>query len=221
MCGVAGIFDVRGEGRIATASLSSMVAALEHRGPDQKGIYLDKYVGLGHARLNIIDLTTGAQPIHNEDETVWIVLNGEIYSYPELRDRLETEGHRFYTTTDTEVLLHLCEAKGPACVDELNGQFAFAIWDAPRQSLFLARDHFGICPLYYAEHDGSFLFASEVKALIASKLLPPPGLSPRALDQVFTFWASLPGATVFDRIHELEPGHTLTVNAQRRRLRKY
>jgi len=157
MCGVAGIFDARGEGRIAAASLASMVAALEHRGPDQKGIYLDNHVGLGHARLSIIDLTTGAQPIHNETGTAWIVLNGEIYNYPELRARLEAEGHRFYTATDTEVLLHLYEAKGPACVDELNGQFAFAIWDAPKKSLFLARDHFGICPLYYAEHDGSFL----------------------------------------------------------------
>lgn len=221
MCGVAGIFDARGEGRIAAASLASMVAALEHRGPDQKGIYLDRHVGLGHARLSIIDLASGAQPIHNEDETVWIVLNGEIYNYPELRVGLETKGHRFYTTTDTEVLLHLYEEKGPACVDELNGQFAFAIWDAPRQSLFLARDHFGICPLYYTEHDGSFLFASEVKALIASKLLPPPALNARALDQVFTFWATLPGWTVFENIHELEPGHTLTINALGRQLRKY
>ncbi|MBE3126602.1 MAG: asparagine synthase (glutamine-hydrolyzing), partial [Acidobacteria bacterium] len=221
MCGVAGIFDARGEGRIAAASLASMVAALEHRGPDQKGIYLDRHVGLGHARLSIIDLATGAQPIHNETGTAWIVLNGEIYNYPELRAGLETKGHRFYTTTDTEVLLHLYEEKGPACVDELNGQFAFAIWDAPRQSLFLARDHFGICPLYYAEHDGSFLFASEVKALIASKLLPPPALRPRALDQVFTFWTTLPGWTVFENIHELEPGHTLTINALGRQLRKY
>jgi len=221
MCGIAGIFDARGEGQIAAASLASMVAALEHRGPDQKGVYLDNHVGLGHARLSIIDLTTGAQPIHNETGTAWIVLNGEIYNYPELRARLEAEGHRFYTTTDTEVLLHLYEAKGPACVGELNGQFAFAIWDAPKKSLFLARDHFGICPLYYAEHDGSFLFASEIKALIASKLLPPPGLSPRALDQVFTFWTTLPGTTFFNGIHELEPGHTLTVNARGRQLRKY
>ncbi len=221
MCGIAGIFDAGGEGRIAAASLASMVAALEHRGPDQKGIYLDHHVGLGHARLSIIDLTSGAQPIHNETGTAWIVLNGEIYNYPELRATLEADGHRFYTTTDTEVLLHLYEQKGPACVEDLNGQFAFAIWDAPKQSLFLARDHFGICPLYYAEHDRSFLFASEVKALIASKLLPPPALSPRALDQVFTFWTTLPGTTVFDRIHELEPGHTLTVNARGRQLRKY
>lgn len=221
MCGVAGIIDARGEGRIAAASLASMVAALEHRGPDQKGIYLDKHAGLGHARLSIIDLRSGAQPIHNEDETVWIVLNGEIYNYPELRVGLETKGHRFYTTTDTEVLLHLYEEKGPACVEELNGQFAFAIWDAPKKSLFLARDHFGICPLYYAEHDGTFLFASEVKALIASKLLPPAALSPRALDQVFTFWATLPGVTAFANTHELEPGHTLTVNARGRQLRKY
>lgn len=221
MCGIAGIFDARGEGRIATSRLASMVASLEHRGPDEKGIYLDEHVGLGHARLSIIDLATGAQPIHNEDKTVWILLNGEIYNYPELRARLETKGHRFYTTTDTEVLLHLYEEKGPACVDELNGQFAFAIWDAPKKSLFLARDHFGICPLYYTEHDGSFLFASEVKALLASRLLPPPALSPRALDQIFTFWTTLPGVTAFANIHQLEPGHTLTINVRGRQLRKY
>ncbi|MFO7732377.1 MAG: asparagine synthase (glutamine-hydrolyzing) [Candidatus Aminicenantes bacterium] len=221
MCGIAGIFDARGKGRVAAAGLASMVAALEHRGPDQKGIYLDDHAGLGHARLSIIDLATGAQPIHNEDGTLWIVLNGEIYNYPELRARLAGDGHRFYTTTDTEVLLHLYEAEGPACVDELNGQFAFAVWDSGGKSLFLARDHFGICPLYYAEHDGSFVFASEIKALFASGLLAPPALSPRSLDQVFTFWTALPGGTVFEKVHELEPGHTLTISAHGRRSRKY
>jgi len=221
MCGIAGIFDAGAGGRITVANLAPMVRALEHRGPDQKGFYLDKDVGLGHSRLSIIDLTSGAQPIHNEDETIWIVLNGEIYNYPELRRRLETKGHHFYTNTDTEVIVHLYEEKGPGCVDEFNGQFAFGIWDANKKTLFLARDHFGICPLYYAEHGGFFLFASEIKSLVASKLIPPPALNPRALDQVFTFWTTLPGVTVFDHIEELKPGHSFTINAYERQLRKY
>ncbi|HMA53950.1 MAG TPA: asparagine synthase (glutamine-hydrolyzing) [Acidobacteriota bacterium] len=221
MCGVAGIFDTRGEGRATPERIAAMTAALAHRGPDQKGLYLDDRVGLGHARLSIIDLQTGAQPIANETGTIWIVLNGEIYNYPELKKGLESKGHRFTTATDTEVLVHLYEERGPACVDELNGQFSFAIWDAGRRALLLARDHFGICPLYCAEHDGLLLFASEIKALLAAGLLPPAALDPRALDQAFTFWAPLPGTTVFNGIRELEPGHTLTVDARGSALRQY
>ena len=221
MCGIAGVFDIRGAGRATPERVAAMSEALKHRGPDQRGIYVDDRTGLGHARLSIIDLTTGAQPIHNEDKTVWIVLNGEIYNYPELRTRLEAMGHRFYTATDTEVLLHLVEEKGPDCVDELNGQFAFAVWDSIKRRLFLARDRFGICPLYYTECDGAFLFASEIKSLFAAGLLPPTSLNPQALDQVFTFWTTLPGMTVFEGIRELEPGHSLTIDGQGKKLRKY
>lgn len=221
MCGIAGIFDARGEGRIAVPHLAGMVGALEHRGPDQRGIYLDREAGLGHARLSIIDLAGGAQPVPNEDGSVWIVLNGEIFNYPELRERLGRAGHRFTTRTDTEVLVHLYEDRGPSCVEDLNGQFAFGIWDTRTRSLFLARDHVGICPLYYTEHQGLFLFASEIKSLAASGLIPGPALSPRGLDQIFTFWAPLPGATAFENIHELRPGHTLTVDARARTSRRY
>jgi asparagine synthase (glutamine-hydrolysing) len=221
MCGIAGIFDPRGEGRITEADIAPMVRALAHRGPDQKGIYLDRDIGLGHSRLSIIDLEGGGQPIHNEDETVWIVLNGEIYNFPELRTRLENRGHRFYTRTDTEVLVHLYEDKGPSCVDDLNGQFAFGIWDRNDKSLFLARDPLGICPLYYGEHQGLTLFASEIKAIFASKLIPSPGLNPKALDQVFTFWATLPGETAFNGIRELPSGHSLHLSAAGRTLRQY
>lgn len=221
MCGVAGIFDARGEGRATPERITAMTAALAHRGPDQRGLYVDDRVGLGHARLSIIDLMTGAQPIPNETRTAWIVLNGEIFNHPELRTWLEAKGHRFTTATDTEVLLHLYEEKGPACVDELNGQFAFAIWDAGRRALFLGRDRFGICPLYFAERSGMFVFASEIKSLLASGLLPPPVLDPRALDQVFTFWTTLAGTTVFAGIRELAPGYTLTVDAQGPTLRQY
>ena len=221
MCGIAGIFDPRGEGRILEANIGTMVRALAHRGPDQKGLYLDRDIGLGHARLSILDLEGGAQPIPNEDGTIWIVLNGEIYNFPELRTRLENKGHRFATRTDTEVLVHLYEDMGPSCVDDLNGQFAFGIWDRKAKSLFLARDPLGICPLYYAEHRGLVLFASEIKAIFASNLVPPPDLDPKALDQVFTFWATLPGETSFNGIRELAPGHSLHLNPARRTLRRY
>jgi asparagine synthase (glutamine-hydrolysing) len=221
MCGVAGIFDARREGRADPGRIAAMTAALAHRGPDEKGIYVDDRVGLGHARLSIIDLATGAQPIRNETGTAWIVLNGEIYNYPELRTRLEARGHRFTTTTDTEVLLHLYEDLGPACVEELNGQYAFCVWDAVQERLFLGRDPFGICPLYYSEHAGAFLFASEIKGLLASGLLPAAALSPRALDQIFTFWTTLPGVTAFEGIRELEPGQTLTVDENGPVLRRY
>ncbi len=210
-----------GQGRISEENLEPMVRALDHRGPDEKGIYLDPNMGLGHARLSLIDLTSGGQPIGNEDQTVWTVLNGEIYNYRELRAELEQKGHRFYTHTDTEVIVHLYEEDGPDCVDRFNGQFAFAVWDRPKQTLLLARDRFGICPLYYAEHNGYWLFASEVKALLASNLLPSPRLDEQALDQVFTFWAPLPGRTLFRNIHELKPGHTLTLDARQPRLRRY
>jgi asparagine synthase (glutamine-hydrolysing) len=221
MCGIAGVFDTQGTKAVSDIPLKPMIGALHHRGPDQRGLYLDDDVGLGHARLSIIDLAGGIQPIHNEERTAWIVLNGEIYNYRELRASLEARGHRFYTQTDTEVILHLYEEKGVDCVREFNGQFAFAVWDTIKRRLFLARDHFGICPLFYAESNGLFLFASEIKSLIASALLPPPALDPKALDQVFTFWTTLPGATAFENIRELEPGHTLTVDGQGRRLARY
>lgn len=221
MCGVAGIFDARGEGRVSEARLARMVHGLNHRGPDQKGMYIDAQVGLGHSRLSILDLAGGAQPIRNENGTVWIVLNGEIYNFPELRMRLERGGHRFYTNTDTEVIVHLYEEEGPKCVDELNGQFAFGIWDSQKGSLFLARDRFGICPMYYAEHDGRLLFASELKSLLASDLLPAPAFDLQALDQVFTLWATLPGVTVFEGIKELRPGHVMMVTAKGNASREY
>ena len=216
MCGITGIFDTRNKGVISDLTLWNMVTMLHHRGPDQKGLYCDELVGLAHARLSIIDLATGIQPIHNEDQTVWIVLNGEIYNYLELRKNLESKGHRFYTHTDTEVIIHSYEEKGIDCLKDFNGQFAFAIWDTKVQRLFLARDRVGICPLYYTEHDGIFLFASEIKALLASKLLPSPLLDPIALDQIFTLWTTLPGKTIFKNIHELKPGHTFVVSKESR-----
>ena len=206
MCGITGFFCFKGTGADAGAQLTRMVSILHHRGPDECGMYLDHHVGLGHTRLSIIDLSTGHQPLHNEDETMWIVFNGEIFNYPELRAELEKSGHQFYTQSDTEVIVHLYEEKGTACVDELNGQFAFAIWDARAKKLFLARDRVGIRPLHYAIYNNTFFFASEIKSIFASHAVPRE-IDIISLDQIFTTWATLPGKTFFKNVFELKPGH--------------
>ena len=165
MCGIAGVLNLKEPGPVSLDLIKGMIAALHHRGPDESGIYLDDWIGLGHARLSIIDLSGGSQPIHNEDETLWIVYNGEVFNYPDLREDLLKRGHRFYTSTDTEVILHLYEEEGASCLHSLNGQFALAIWDIRKKELFLARDRLGIRPLHYTFHGNSLIFASEIKAI--------------------------------------------------------
>jgi asparagine synthase (glutamine-hydrolysing) len=220
MCGIVGICNLQTGHDIDLHTLTRMMALVRYRGPDETGVYVDDRVGMGHVRLSIIDLESGCQPIHNEDETLWIVYNGEVFNYVELRRQLQEQGHRFYTTTDTEVILHLYEQEGPQCLERLNGQFALAIWDNRHQELFLARDRAGIRPLHYTMHDGALLFGSEVKSLLAV-----PGvrreLDPVALDQVFTFWTVLPGRTVFRDVHELPPGHYLKVARGTVEIRKF
>lgn len=209
MCGIAGIYTGdRWDGR-DREPLERMVAALRHRGPDGCGQHFERGIALGHARLSIIDLAGGAQPIHNEDATVWISFNGEIFNYIELRKGLEARGHRFTTQTDTEVLVHLYEDRGDAFVDELNGQFAFAIWDRPRRRLVLGRDRAGILPLFYSKTPGGVIFGSEVKALLASGLIRPE-LDPTGLDELFTFWAPVAPRTVFKGVQQLRPGEVIT-----------
>lgn len=210
MCGITGIYNINSRGSITVDTLNRMVRVLHHRGPDESGIYIDDHVGLGHARLSIIDLAGGSQPIHNEDQTLWIIYNGEVFNYPELKTELLKKGHRFYTASDTEAVLHLFEERGPACVQELNGQFAFAIWNSTKKELFLARDRVGIRPLHYTCQNGCFYFASEIKSLF---IVPEINreLDPTALDQIFTFWTTLPGRTAFRNIHELKPGCFLQV----------
>ncbi len=221
MCGIAGIIVHNGApGTISVEILARMAGALRHRGPDGTGIYVDDRAGLVHTRLSIIDLAGGAQPIHNEDGTLWIVYNGEVFNYPELRESLLSRGHRFYTSTDTEVILHLYEDKGPDCLVELNGQFAIAIWDAKRNTLFLARDRIGIRPLHYHVGGGCIRFASEIKALFQDPFVPRR-IDPRALDQIFTFWSTLPGRTFFQGIEELLPGHFLLASEGGVRIGKY
>jgi asparagine synthase (glutamine-hydrolysing) len=165
MCGISGLWQSTA---IDERLVRSMTAALTHRGPDDEGFYFTGGVGLGHRRLSIIDLEHGRQPISNEDGNVWIVFNGEIYNFLDLRRELEAAGHRFKTATDTEVIVHLYEQYGTDCVRYLRGMFAFAIWDASRGRLFLARDHVGQKPLFFFHRSGVFGFGSEIKALLRS-----------------------------------------------------
>src|SRR5438105_2580914 len=197
MCGIAGMFNRSGREAVAEPALRQMLAMLRHRGPDEFGILLDREAGLGNARLSIIDLEGGSQPIANEDESLWIVFNGEIFNYVELRPDLERRGHRFRTSSDTEVILHLFEEYGPNCLNLMNGQFAIAIWDSNRRRLFLARDRLGVRPLFYTQTEGDSLsFASEIKAILANRRIRAE-LAPEVVDQVFRFWAPLGPETVF------------------------
>lgn len=208
MCGIAGYYGLRLAPDEQRGLLGRMIGQVAHRGPDGQGVYVDGDVGLAHARLSIIDVGGGRQPMCNEDGTVWITFNGEIFNYVELRAELIARGHIFKTTSDTEVIVHLYEERGPDCVSALNGDFAFAIWDQRQQRLVLARDRVGVRPIYYAVRDGGIAFASEVKAL-----LEVPGidaaLDPIALDQMFTFWFPLAPRTPFKNIAELPPAHVL------------
>lgn len=216
MCGIAGIIGAPK----AQDRLRAMMAMLQHRGPDEAGLYFDHQAALGHTRLSIIDLSSGTQPIHNEDETLWIVFNGEIFNYPELRMKLLSRGHRFYTTTDTETILHLYEDKGTSCLNDLNGQFAFAIWDSRNMTCFLARDRVGIRPLYYTQCGAELIFASEIKSIFMNPKVPRE-IDPLALEQVFTTWAPLPGRTPFEGIRELPAGHSLVFSAGHSRVSRY
>jgi len=212
MCGIAGMFERGGHAKVHEADLRRMLAMLRHRGPDEFGILLDQEVGLGSARLSIIDLSGGSQPIANEDENLWIVFNGEIFNYIELRAELEQDGHTFRTSSDTEVILHMYEQHGPEALQRLNGQFAIAIWDRSRRRLFLARDRLGIRPLFYSSSSqGTLLFGSEIKSLLADPRLSAE-LDKDSIERVFTFWAPLPGQTIFRNVVELPPGHYLVAD---------
>lgn len=220
MCGIAGIYNYRSSGHISSTLIKRMIGALHHRGPDECGIYLDDWVALGNARLSVLDLTGGTQPIHNEDESLWIVYNGEVFNYPELKDDLQKKGHTFTTSSDTEVIVHLYEEKGPACLEDLNGQFAFAIWDSIKKELFLARDRVGIHPLYYFIDGNSLIFASEIKSIFMDEHVARD-IKPSSIHQVFSFWTTLPGETVFKNIQELPPGHYLKASQRQTTIKKY
>ena len=206
MCGIAGIVNTGDRHEPPSRELlTSMVRAIRHRGPDEYGLYRDRRAGLVHARLSLIDLTTGQQPLANEDETLWIVFNGEIFNYVELRLDLEAAGHRFRTHSDTEVIVHAFEEWGNGCFQRFNGQWALALWDSRSHRLILSRDRIGVRPLYVREHGGRVWFASEVKAIFADASVPRE-IDPRGLDQTFTYWTSLAPGSLFKGIEELPAG---------------
>ncbi|MCP5138963.1 MAG: asparagine synthase (glutamine-hydrolyzing) [Chromatiales bacterium] len=220
MCGIAGIFSPPGERPSERPDLERMIHSLRHRGPDGFGYHMAPGIGLAHARLSIIDLTTGDQPIHNESGTVSVVFNGEIFNYLELRAELEARGHRFYTTSDTEVLVHLYEDFGERFVEHLNGQFAIALWDAPARRLILARDRVGIRPLFYTWSRQRLLFGSEVKAILAEGSLTPR-LDAQSLIETFSYWCPLEGRSAFEGIHALPPGHLMIVEGTQSKVTCY
>ena len=208
MCGLAGVYE---RGAAADSGLLlTMAGELRHRGPDGVGLYLDGSFGMTNTRLAIVDLEGGDQPLSDESGRYWVMQNGEVYNYVELRAELEQLGHRFATTSDTEVIAHAYAEWGVGCLDRLNGDFAIAIWDRRTQELFLARDRFGVRPLFLAEHDGDVCFASEAKALLrhpaAKRELDPVGIA-----DTFVAWTTLPGHTVFTGIRELPPAHYVVV----------
>jgi len=219
MCGIAGIFNLDGA-TVASESLKGMIRMLAHRGPDDTGFHMQNGVGLAHARLSIIDLAGGQQPMCNEDSSLWITFNGEIFNYLELREELRSKGHRFATRSDTEVILHLYEDKGQDCVQYLNGQWAFAIWDNKRRQLFLSRDRLGVRPLFHTQVNKTFLFGSEIKAIFAHPGVPRE-IDVHGLDELFTYWCTIPPTTFFRSIHELPPGHSMTVDASGIAIRQY
>ncbi|RUM97754.1 asparagine synthase (glutamine-hydrolyzing) [Pseudaminobacter arsenicus] len=220
MCGIAGYCGQGVDPEEAEALLHRMTGAIAHRGPDDAGIHVGKNAGLGHRRLSVVGIADGHQPMASVDGGLCISFNGEIFNHIELRKALAAKGHVFKTTSDTEVILHLYQEIGADCVTQLNGDFAFALWDAPRRRMMLARDRMGVRPLFHSWHQGTFYFASEVKAL-----LTVPGITaeidPIALDQIFTLWAPIAPRTMFKGIAELPPAHLMLVEGGQTTIRPY
>jgi asparagine synthase (glutamine-hydrolysing) len=220
MCGIAGIIDTRSGSRVEHSTVHRMCERIVHRGPDEEGIYVKDGTGLGMRRLSIIDVAGGQQPVFNEDRNAWIVFNGEVYNFPDLRPDLEAKGHKFRTHSDTEVIIHLYEEMGGDCVQKLRGMFAFAIYDERHQKLFVARDRLGKKPLHYAFHNGKFLFASEIKSIleVAPELAE---VNVSALWQYMNLGYVPDPATAFKHIHKLPPGHLLEFHRGEIRVRQY
>jgi asparagine synthase (glutamine-hydrolysing) len=219
LCGIAGIFNFKDEA-VSEEVLKRMLLRIRYRGPDESGIFTDKNLGIGNVRLSIIDLSTGQQPLSNNNGSLWIVYNGEIFNYVELRADLERKGIRFKTDSDTEVVLRYYEFYNDKCLDYFNGQFAFAIWDTKTRELFLARDRMGIRPLFYSQQNGSFVFASEIKSILECPQINTH-INFSSLQQVFTFWTTLSPHTIFSEIFELPPGHSMKVKNGSVTIRKF
>jgi len=214
MCGIAGFVEASNAphpfaAEVRQALIHQMCEVIRHRGPDDEGVWSDEGVAIGMRRLSIIDLSTGHQPIHNEDRTIWIVFNGEIYNFQALRRQLEAAGHRFYTGTDTEVIVHAYEEWGKAAIAKLRGMFGLAIWNARTRTLIVARDRVGIKPLHYAEANGRLYFGSEIKSILCAPDLPRE-LDPDALDHYLSFLYTPREGSIFRGVRKLPPGHILT-----------
>jgi asparagine synthase (glutamine-hydrolysing) len=221
MCGIAGIFNPTRSQKNTKSILFSMVACLTHRGPDERGYYVKDTIALGQSRLSIIDIEGGRQPLYNEDKSVVVVYNGEIFNYTELRETLIKRGHTFYTKSDTEVIVHLYEEYGTELFNQLNGQFAIALWDKNKERLILARDRIGICPLFFTMiDDQSVIFGSEVKAIFRY-----PGvhrsIDPESLRQIFSYWVTVPPRTVFKNISQVPPAHYVVIGSNAMKMEKY
>lgn len=220
MCGICGKLEFDKDARVAPSLLKQMADAIVHRGPDDEGYYVRDQIGLGFRRLSIIDLGGGHQPLSNEDDSIWIVFNGEIYNYQELRVLLLSKGHTFKTQSDTEVIVHLYEEYGRDCVQKLRGMFAFAIWDSAQKQLFLARDRVGIKPLYYYVDENFFCFASEMKAILVDPAVCRE-VDPAMIDRFLTYYYVPGPATLLRNFFKLEPGHWLAIQHGKIQIQSY
>ena len=221
MCGIAGIYNYHSSKDPSSEQIvKRMLSLIRHRGPDESGIYLDRNVGIGNVRLSIIDLSSGQQPMSDESGKYWIVYNGEIFNYLELRLKLEQKGIRFKTTSDTEVVVQMYALYGADCLNQFNGQFAFCIWDKYKKELFLARDRVGIRPLFYWSQNGAFAFCSEIKGLFSLDQVER-SISSDSLSQIFTLWTTISPGTPFTNVSELQPGHYMKVSVEGIQISKY
>ncbi|MGD2034127.1 MAG: asparagine synthase (glutamine-hydrolyzing) [Bacteroidales bacterium] len=219
MCGIAGIYNLK-DTSVSEDILKRMLGRIRYRGPDECGVFVSRNIGIGNVRLSIIDLSSGQQPMPNDDRSLWIVYNGEVFNYPELRSELERKEIKFRTDSDTEVVLRYYEQYGEDCLNYFNGQFAFSIWDSRKQELFLARDRMGIRPLFYTRQNNTFVFGSEIKSILECPDVNS-GIDPAVLHQVFTFWTTLSPKTVFREVFELPPGHYMKVSKKETKVTKY
>jgi asparagine synthase (glutamine-hydrolysing) len=221
MCGITGIYNFHNQSPVNKSVLKEMTEMVHHRGPDDDGYYCSNGIGLGQRRLSIIDIEGGKQPVYNEDKTIWVIFNGEIFNYIELREFLVSKGHRFYSKSDTEVIVHAYEEFGNNFLFHLNGQFAIAIWDEKLKKLFLARDRVGIRPLFYSVLDGkTLLFGSEMKSILKYPNFQRE-IDVNGLNQIYTYWVNIPPRTVFKNINELPAGNYLVCTKDSIKVKEY
>lgn len=221
MCGIAGIFNFSSPDRpISEENIKNMLSSIRHRGPDESGMYIGNNFGIGNVRLSIIDLAGGQQPLSDSSNRFWIVYNGELFNYIELKKNLIKKGIRFKTNSDTEVVVAAYATYGEKCLNMFNGQFAIAIWDKQEKELFLARDRVGIRPLFYSEYKGGFYFCSEIKGILENPEIPR-SISAKSLSQVFTFWTTVSPHTPFENIFEVPPGSFVKINQKGYKIEKY